>query len=214
MNDDFKDTEIGRIPKEWKWVKIIDHVDLVRGREVGSNNYNKASKGIRFVRIVDLSGSRQDILYTTSNDIVLCNKDDILITFDGSPGIVATHFYGAISSGIRKISLKDDLLCKNYIYYFLQNSYVQKIIKKFSSGVTIKHASKAIPNIMVTIPALEEQKRIAYVLSKIQNAIDIQARLIKLLQELKKFMMHKLFTEGIGHTEFGIVVVFPSFIYR
>jgi len=200
--DEYKDTEIGRIPKDWNVEKLIKHVDLIRGKEVGSNNYNNDNKGKRFIRIVDLSGSRDDILYTTSNNVIECNKDDILISFDGSPGIVATKFFGAISSGIRKIYFKDNSLNKKYTYYFLQTSYIQNIIKKFSTGVTIKHASKAIPNLIIIIPRLEEQKRIAYVLSKIENAIKIQDRIINSLQELKKSMMHKLFTEGIGHTEF------------
>jgi len=200
--DEFKDTEIGRIPKDWNVEKLIKHVDLIRGKEVGSNNYNNDNKGKRFIRIVDLSGSRDDILYTTSNNVIECNKDDILISFDGSPGIVATNFFGAISSGIRKIYFKDNSLNKKYTYYFLQTIYIQNIIKKFSTGVTIKHASKAIPNLIIIIPPLEEQKRIAYVLSKIENAIKIQDKIINSLQELKKSMMHKLFTEGIGHTEF------------
>jgi len=200
--DEFKDTEIGRIPKDWNVEKLIKHVDLIRGKEVGSNNYNNDNKGKRFIRIADLSGSKDDILYTTSNNVIECNKDDILISFDGSPGIVATNFFGAISSGIRKIYFKDNSLNKKYTYYFLQTIYIQNIIKKFSTGVTIKHASKAIPNLIIIIPPLEEQKRIAYVLSKIENAIKIQDRIINSLQELKKSMMHKLFTEGIGHTEF------------
>ena len=200
--DEFKDTEIGKIPKDWNVEKLIKHVDLIRGKEVGSNNYNNDNKGKRFIRIVDLSGSRDNILYTTSNNVIECNKDDILISFDGSPGIVATNFCGAISSGIRKIYFKDDSLNKKYTYYFLQTIYIQNIIKKFSTGVTIKHASKAIPNLIIIIPPLEEQKRIAYVLSKIENAIKIQDRIINTLQELKKSMMHELFTEGIGHTEF------------
>jgi len=200
--DEFKDTEIGRIPKDWNVEKLIKHVDLIRGKEVGSNNYNNDNKGKRFIRIVDLSGSRDEILYTTSNNVIECNKDDILISFDGSPGIVATNFFGAISSGIRKIYFKDNSLNKRYTYYFLQTIYIQNIIKKFSTGVTIKHASKAIPNLIIIIPPLEEQKRIGYVLSKIENAIKIQDRIINSLQELKKSMMHKLFTEGIGHTEF------------
>ncbi|MCP4605673.1 MAG: hypothetical protein GY847_35000 [Proteobacteria bacterium] len=50
---------------------------------------------------------------------------------------------------------------------------------------------KSIPK-----PSLAEQHRIAAVLSLVQRAIEEQERLIALTTELKKAMMHKLFTEG------------------
>ena len=35
--------------------------------------------------------------------MILCDKPDLLMSFDGTPGIVARGFEGAISSGIRII---------------------------------------------------------------------------------------------------------------
>ena len=37
----FKETEIGMIPEDWEVAKLIDHVDLERGTEPGSDSYNK-----------------------------------------------------------------------------------------------------------------------------------------------------------------------------
>ena len=59
---------------------------------------------------------------------------------------------------------------------------------------------KTLKERSLPLPPLPEQKKIAYILSTVQRAIEAQERIIQTTTELKKTLMHKLFTEGL-HNE-------------
>src|SRR5205807_9396934 len=65
-------------------------------------------------------------------------------------------------------------------------------------GSTFPNISRsALIEFEVPVPPLSEQRKISAVLGLVQQAIEQQERLIALTTELKKALLHKLFTEGL-----------------
>ena len=84
-------------------------------------------------------------------------------------------------------------------------------IDPFIGGDARGKLTKAIlQQIAIPLPPLPEQKKIAHILSTVQRAIEAQERIIQTTTELKKSLMHKLFTEGMRgepqkQTEIGLM---------
>lgn len=63
---------------------------------------------------------------------------------------------------------------------------------------------KSLKERRLPLPPITEQRKIAHILLTVQRAIEAQERIIQITTELKKALMHKLFTEGLlseaGHS--------------
>ena len=100
------------------------------------------------------------------------------------------------------------LICKNNIYpkfawQLLNSKYFRKKIVSLSQGGTQIYINfPVIKKINFYLPPLEEQKKIADILSTVDKKIAFVEENINATEELKKGLMQKLLTEGIGHTEF------------
>lgn len=70
--------------------------------------------------------------------------------------------------------------------------------KATTSGVQHPRTSWAsLREFRLHVPPLAEQRKIAWVLGIVQRAIEQQERLIALTTELKKVLLHQLFTQGL-----------------
>lgn len=105
--------------------------------------------------------------------------------------------------------------------YVFEAEFLNRVFQYYRNiGVFISICSRSVNQssinqaklkaVEVPLPPLPEQKKIAHILSTVQRAIEAQERIIQTTTELKKALMHKLFTEGLRNesqkqTEIGPV---------
>jgi type I restriction enzyme S subunit len=86
----------------------------------------------------------------------------------------------------------------------------EDFLKQRYGGAQPNISQTIIKTFDILLPPLPEQRKIAYVLSTVQKAIEQQDKLIHITTELKKALMQKLFTKGtkgekLKQTEIGWV---------
>lgn len=113
--------------------------------------------------------------------------------------LVPHSFHGAIAStGFCVLRPVPDKVDQRFLYYFLLTDYFTNRMRELQRGASYPAVRDSdVYRETMPIPPLDEQRNIAAVLSLVQRAIEQQERLIALTTELKKVLMHKLFTEGM-----------------
>ena len=139
-------------------------------------------------------------------------KDSIIFATRVGVGKVGINRINlAINQDLAGILIDNENYDIKFLAYQLGLDSIQQYVAMNKRGATIKGITRdCLEQIRLNIPSLPEQKKIAHILSTVQRAIKAQERIIQTTTELKKAIMHKLFTEGLRNelqkqTEIGLV---------
>jgi type I restriction enzyme S subunit len=162
----------------------------------------KLSTGEKFVS--------EEAVKKTSTRIV--PKDSIIFATRVGVGKVGINQIDlAINQDLAGILIDNEKYDIKFLAYQLCIDPIQQYVAMNKRGATIKGITRdCLEQIQLNLPPLPEQKKIAHILLTVQRAIEAQERIIQTTKELKKALMHKLFTEGLNgepqkQTEIGPV---------
>lgn len=185
---------------------IGELIDGDRGKNYPNENDIQQS-GILFLSTVNFYNNR--LIFTTGDKFITEEKfnqlkkgkvthNDLIITLRGSIGNVIlfeNKYYDTAFINAQMMIIRPLKINKYYLYFILQDITIQKIFEKISSGSAQPQLTKKdLVELLVKIPSLKEQEKIANFLSNIDNKIELLENKLELLKNEKKGMMQKLLT--------------------
>ncbi len=181
---DFWEGEIPWITSKW----LGDKLELTNGEKCVSDEAVKKSA----TKIVP------------KNSIIFATRVGV-----GKVGINRINL--AINQDLAGVLIDNERYDIKFLAYQLGIDSIQQYVAMNKRGATIKGITRdCLEQIRLNLPPLPVQKKIAHILSTVQRVIEAQERIIQTTTELKKALMHKLFTEGLRNepqkqTEIGPV---------
>jgi len=185
----FKESPIGRIPKEWEVVRLGDVVSLEYGKGLPENE--------RIPGEYPVVGSNGIVGY---HNQALVEGPGIVIGRKGTIGAVTwvDSDFWPIDTTYYVKTKRDDT---NLRWLFYELTYLNP--SRFKLSDVVPGLKRELVYSMITsIPPLPEQQKIAEVLSAIDAAIEQTDAVIAKIERLKKGLMQELLMKGLGHKEF------------
>lgn len=204
---EFKDTVIGEIPVEWGIEKINDVAQIVSGGTPSKNQDKYWQKGnIAWATPTDITSNNNKYIYKTNSYITEegLKKSSANLLPPGSILMTSRATIGARC--INKVPMTTNqgfksLICKknlhNQYLYYLIDTLIKKLVHLSGGSTFLEVSKKDISNLRIPLPSLNEQKKIASILSEVDERIEMYKTKKEKLKELKKGLMQKLLTGKI-----------------
>jgi len=197
VKTEYKETPIGKIPKDWEVVGLGDKnvTDLIMGQSPPSSTYNKKGIGLPFLQgNAEFGETYPRITWYCSKPLKIAEKKDILLSVRAPVGELNISISKTcIGRGISAIRPRKDKIDYLFLFYYLKSC--KNRFEKLSMGSTFKAIRKSeIENYLIPLPPLPEQKAIASILSTVDDAIQKVDSTIEKTERLKRGLMQNLLT--------------------
>jgi len=212
---EFKDTEIGKIPKDWKVVKLEEITTKIK--DIDHKMPKKQKIGIPFVSIKCMLKYPDFNFYLDPNDpdLEFISKEDYeyhVQRFDVERGDIIYSRFGSIGNAklitteqpfiasYSIVLIKPDTHKVNltFLTYILNSETVRKQAKIATKGATNRNLHlKDIKNLRVPLLPLFEQQKIAEILSTVDEKLETLKQEKAKLERTKQWFMEELLTGRI-----------------
>ncbi len=216
-------TELGELPVAWRVQRFDSLFAVQQGKQVSKKN--RLGENQRpFLRTKNLSWGRLDLsdldkmhfteaeeqrLTLVPGDLLICEGGDIGRTAIWRGGLARCYH----QNHLHRARLRDEAQADSHfaLYWLWYAFKIGSVYFGRGNVTTIPNLSQSkLCELPLPVPPISEQRKIAAVLGVVQRAIEQQERLLQLTAELKKTLLHQLFTHGLRgepqkETDIGLV---------
>ena len=219
-------TPIGVLPADWEVKQLGENAYIkarIGWRGLSADEYTKdgpllvAGTHIRGAHIDWMSCDHvSDFRYEESPEIQL-QEDDVILSKDGTLGRVGIverlPGRATINGTMMLVRPKRDTFESKFLYNYLQGRNFRIFVKEKVSGSSVPHIfQRDMVRLLVPSPPLLEQRKIAAILSSVDDTIERAQAVIDQVQVVKRGLMRELLTQGLPgqrkrfkQTDFGEV---------
>lgn len=188
---------------EWKEYKLGEIVHIIGGGTPKTSEPKYWNGNIPWLSVVDFNNGNKYVNDTEkhitqegleNSSTRLLKKGDIIISARGTVGAIAMLVkemaFNQSCYGVRNSELIDN----HYLFYLLKNS-INELKQNSHGGVFDTITRETFNSIDISLPSLPEQKRIASILSSLDDKIDLLHRENKTLEAMAETLFRQWFIE-------------------
>jgi type I restriction enzyme S subunit len=199
---ELKDTEIGKIPKEWDVVKLGTVVtELIGGGTPSTSKPEYWNGEIPWMTSAHIDGrlivtgqryiTKKGVGNSATN---IVPKDNLLVATRVGIGKVALNMIDiAISQDLTGVVIDRNKILPEFLYWFISSN--ERRLKSLAQGSTIKGVLREdLGKMLIPYPSIPEQGRIAEILTTIDKKAEIEEEEKASLERVKRGLMDLLLT--------------------
>lgn len=212
VKDGYKQTEIGKIPKDWELLTVNDTLELLTDFEANGSfetvaknvNLYDSSNFAWYVRATDLEkkSNLSEVKYVDKSSYVFLQKTplyggEVLITKRGEIGKVyyfkQQYPHATLAPNMYLLKLNTNIVIPQFVYYFFKSKVGKKLLLQKNASSTLGALYKDdVKAIHFPLPPKKEQKAIAKALSDTDELINSLEKLISKKEAIKQGTMQQL----------------------
>jgi len=179
---------------EWEEVKLSEIAEINMGQSPASSSYNDSGEGEIFYQgNRDFGSLYPAVSVHTTEPKKIASSRDVLMSVRAPVGeLNIANQRCCIGRGLAAIRLKDNH--SRFLYYLLKHSMNK--LHQVSTGTTFSSINKTdLTNLEVLIPSLPTQKKIAHILSTLDDKIELNRKMNQTLEEMAQALFKSWFVD-------------------
>lgn len=184
VKEGYKETEIGVIPEDWRF----SHAKELMNIKTGSKNTEHKSNNGRYPLFVRSQQVEHIDNYSYDCEAVLTAGDGV------GTGKVFHYINGKFDAHQRVYVMSQFKgIYGKFFYYYFKENFGYEVLKYTAKSSVDSVRKDMIAEMLIPIPSMEEQQKIAEALSDMDNLISALEKLIEKKKAIKQACLQKMF---------------------